>query len=65
MHVKLFCFVVELLACGQSLVSTRVLSGSGSDRANLVVTDKRGFVYVAGSTSYPIFRLAGALRCRR
>lgn len=41
-----------------------VLSGSGSDRASLVVTDKQGFVYVAGSTSSPDFPVSHALQAQ-
>jgi uncharacterized protein (TIGR03437 family) len=52
------------LASGQALVSTRVLSGSGSDRATLVATDKQGFVYVAGSTSSPDFPVSQALQAQ-
>lgn len=58
----MLCIGAILAAHAQALVSTRVLSGSGSDRANLVVTDKQGFVYVAGTTSSPDFPVSQALQ---
>ena len=64
MYIKALLFCLGLTASGQALVSTRVLSGSGSDRANLVVTDKQGFVYVAGTTSSPDFPVSQALQAQ-
>jgi uncharacterized protein (TIGR03437 family) len=57
--IALFFFIATLRA--QSLVSTRNFSGSGNDRASLVVTDKQGFVYVAGTTTSPDFPIATPL----
>src|SRR5258706_12669743 len=62
LRVLMPCIGAVLAVHAQALVSTRVLSGSGSDRATLVATDKQGFVYVAGSTSSPDFPVGQALQ---
>jgi uncharacterized protein (TIGR03437 family) len=55
-------FVLTVALQGQTIVSTRILSGSGSDRAGLVAVDRQGFVYIAGTTTSGDFPVTHALQ---
>src|SRR5260370_27537815 len=54
--------VVTFVLHGQTIVSTRILPGSGSDRAGAVAVDRQGFVYVAGTTTSGDFPVTHALQ---
>jgi uncharacterized protein (TIGR03437 family) len=51
-------------AWGQSIVATRILRGSGSDRASFIATDPKGFVYIAGTTTSSDFPVTNAFQPR-
>jgi uncharacterized protein (TIGR03437 family) len=51
-------------AGGQSIVATRIVSGSGSDRASFIATDPKGFVYIAGTTTSADFPVTNSFQPR-
>ncbi|HLY19042.1 MAG TPA: SBBP repeat-containing protein [Bryobacteraceae bacterium] len=63
---KLCLAALRVLACaapalGQELLNRQVLSGNGSDQPNVIATDSRGYVYVAGNTTSGNFPVTNAL----